>query len=58
MSLLYHLVFVIITIFILLKIIFYGLYEINTQNNKSGGIAIIFFSILVIVFTNIIVFLR
>lgn len=58
MSLLYHIVFVIITIFILLKIIFYGLYEINTQNNKSGGIAIICFSILVIVFTNIIVFLR
>lgn len=58
MSLLYHIVFVIITIFILLKIIFYGLYEINTQNNKSGGIAIICFSILVIIFTNIIVFLR
>lgn len=58
MNSLYHIVFIIITIFILLKTIFYGLYEIKTQNNKSGGIAIICFSILVIVFTNVIVFLR
>lgn len=58
MNLLYHIIFVIITLFILLKTIFYGLYEINSQNNKNGGISVICFSILAVVFTNIISFLR
>lgn len=58
MNLLYHFVFVIVTIFILIKTIFYGMFEIKTQNNKSGGIAVICFSIVVIVFANIMVFLR
>ncbi len=58
MSFLYHFLFIIITIYTLIKTIAYGLYEINTQNNKSGGISIICFSIIVILFVNIIVFLR
>lgn len=58
MNLLYHFLFIVVTIYVLIKTIFYGLYEINTQENKSGGIAVIFFSILVIVFANIIVLLR
>lgn len=58
MNFLYHSIFIIVTIFILLKTIFYGIYEINTENNKSGGIAVICFSILVIIFANIIVFFR
>lgn len=58
MNLLYHIIFVIITLFILIKTIFYGLYEINTQNNKNGGISVILFSVIAIVFTNIISFLR
>ena len=58
MNFLYHFIFIAITIFILIKTIFYGIYEINTENNKSGGIAVICFSILVVVFSNIIVFFR
>lgn len=58
MNFLYHFVFIIITIFILIKTIFYGLYEINAENNKSGGIAVICSSILIVVFANIIVFFR
>ena len=58
MNFLYHFIFIAITIFILIKTIFYGIYEINTENNKSGGIAVICFSILVVVFANIIVFFR
>lgn len=58
MNLLYHFTFVVISIFILVKTIFYGLYEINTENNKSGGISVIVFSVLVVVFTNVVVFLR
>lgn len=58
MNFLYNFVFIVVSLFILIKTIFYGLYEFNTQSNKSGGIAVICFSILVIVFANIIVFLR
>ena len=38
--------FIIFSIYVLLKTIFYALYEIKTQENKSGGIAIIVFSLL------------
>lgn len=58
MNFLFYIVFIITTVFILVKTIFYGLYEINTENNKSGGIAVICFSILVVVFTNVTVFIR
>ena len=58
MNFLYHFIFIVVTIFTLIKTIFYGLYEFNTQNNKSGGIAIICFSVLVIVFANIVVFFK
>lgn len=58
MNFLYHFIFIIITIYILLKTIFYALYEFNTLNNKSGGIAIICLSFLVVIFTNIIVFIK
>ncbi len=58
MNLLFHFTFILVTIFILIKTVFYGLYEFNNENNKSGGIAIICFSVLVIVFANVLVFLR
>ena len=58
MNFLYHFIFITVSIFILIKTIFYGLYEINTENNRSGGIAVIGFSALVVVFANIIVFFR
>ena len=56
MNLLFHFIFIVVTIFILIKTIFYGVYEINTENNKSGGIAVICFSILVVIFANIVLF--
>lgn len=58
MNFVYHFTFIVVTIFILIKTISYGLYEIKTQDNKSGGIAVICFSIIVVVFANIISFLR
>ena len=58
MEIIYHTIFLLITGFILIKTIFYGLYEINTLKNKVGGIVVICFSIIVIIFTNLIVFLR
>ena len=54
----YHILFSIISIYILLKTIGYALYEINTIQNKYGGIVIITFSIFVVIFSNIMVWLN
>lgn len=52
----YHVLFICITLFILLKTIFYGLYEFKTENNKFGGIGVIVFSSLATIFAYIVVF--
>lgn len=39
--------FVIVNIFIFVKVLAYGLYEIKQENNKFGGITVIVFSLLV-----------
>lgn len=54
-NIIYNFIFTIINIYILFKSIGYGLYEIEKENNKSGGLWVISFSILVTVFTNIII---
>lgn len=41
--------FVIVNIFIFIKVLAYGLYEIKQENNKFGGITVIVFSLLVAV---------
>ena len=37
--------FIIINIFIFIKVLAYGLYEIKQENNKFGGITVIIFSL-------------
>ncbi len=54
---LFLVLFLISSIFILLKIIGYALYEINTLHNKIGGIVTIIFSCLVIIFSNVVAWL-
>lgn len=58
MKLFFHFSFIIITIFILIKTIFYGVYEIKTEKNKTGGIAVIMLSIFTTILANIIMFFR
>ncbi|MCI8759726.1 MAG: hypothetical protein HFJ34_01140 [Clostridia bacterium] len=57
-SIVYHMLFLIISLYILLKAIGYAWYEINTIKNKIGGITVIAFSILVVIFSNIIIWLN
>ncbi|MBR0350398.1 MAG: hypothetical protein IJH76_00995 [Clostridia bacterium] len=57
-NMIYNFIFIIASILILIKAIAYGLYEIKNENNKSGGITIICFSVLVTIFVNIVVFFR
>lgn len=52
-----HILFLLTSLYILLKAIGYALYEINTIKNKMGGIVIITFSIFVIIFSNIMVWI-
>ena len=57
-SIIYFIVFLIITLYILLKTIGYAIYEIKEQNNKIGGIVIISFSTFVVIFANIMMLIR
>lgn len=57
-SIIYFIIFLIITLYILLKTIGYAIYEIKEQNNKIGGIVIISFSTLVVIFVNIMMLIR
>ncbi|MCI8273956.1 MAG: hypothetical protein HFJ55_07845 [Clostridia bacterium] len=52
-NIIFYTVFLFITAYILLKSIGYGLYEIKENKNKIGGICVISFSILVVIFANI-----
>lgn len=54
----YHFLFLMFSIFVLLKSIFYALYEIKTENNKPGGVTLICFYIIVIIFANVVVFFK
>lgn len=54
----YFIVFLITTIYILLKAIGYAIYEIKECNNKVGGIVVISFSTAVVIFVNIIMLIR
>lgn len=49
-TLIYNFLFIITSIFILFKAIGYGIYEIKEMENKSGGITVIIFSTLVVIF--------
>lgn len=54
----YHVLFLLISLFVLLKSIGYALYEINTIKNKSGGIVVIAFSVLVVIFSNVMIWIH
>ena len=56
--LIYHILFSIFTIYVLINSSSYGLYEINGENNKTGGITIIAFTIFSVIFSNIMVWLN
>ena len=53
-SIIYNLIFLLLSLYILLKTIGYAIYEIKELNNKVGGITIIAFSFIVVLFSNII----
>ena len=52
-----NIIFFIITFYILLRTIAYGIYELKEKNNKTGCVCVIVFSLFSIVFSNIIMWL-
>ena len=57
-SIVYNIIFLILTLYILLKTIGYAIYEIKEFNNKVGGIVIISFSTAVVIFANVMMLIR
>ncbi len=54
----FNVIFLLISLYILFKAIGYGIYEINEKENKSGGISVIAFSIIVVISSNIMMLIR
>jgi len=52
------LVVVFLSIWIFIKTLCYGIYEIKNNSNKPGGITIIIISIISLIFPNIIIYVR
>lgn len=51
-------VIVLLSIWIFLKTLFYGIYEIKNNSNKPGGITIIIVSIISLIFPNIMIYIH
>ncbi len=49
-TIIYNFFFIVTSIFILFKVIGYSIYEIKEMKNKVGGITVITFSTLVVIF--------
>ena len=54
----YHILFSIFTIYVLVNSTSYGIYEIKNEKNKTGGIAVISFTVFSVIFSNIMVWLN
>lgn len=57
-NIIYQALFFIATIYFLFKVIGFAIYEIHELNNKAGGITIIVFSNIVVLFSNVIMLLK
>lgn len=57
-NILYDIIFLLVSLYALLKAIGYAVYEIKELNNKVGGTTIIVFSIIVVIFANIVMIIN
>ena len=57
-NIIYQILFLFITLYILLRAVAYAIYEIQTLKNTTGGITVIVISTLIVVFVNIIMFFK
>ena len=57
-TIVHYIIFFLITLYILLKVIGYGIYEIKQEHNKFGGIVVITFSCFVVIFANLVLWFK
>ena len=55
LTLFYHIAFLIVSIYVLIKSISYGIYEINNEKNTFGGHLVIWTTVFIVIFDNIVV---
>ena len=55
LALFYHITFLLLSIYVLVKSISYGVYEINSEENKFGGHLVIWITVFIVIFDNIVV---
>ncbi len=58
LNVVYHALFLLFTIYVFIHTISYGMYEIKQENNKMGGYFVISFTVLTVIFSNIVVWLN
>lgn len=57
MRILFNCVFLVFTVYLFVRSVAYGLYEIRQEKNKLGGFAVICFNCSVLVFSNVVMWL-
>lgn len=58
LSILYHILFLIFTIYVFAESAYYALFEINNQKNKTGGICVIIFAFFCVIIGNIVIWMN
>lgn len=58
LNLMYHVLFLIFTIYVLIESISYGIFEIKKEENKFGGSCVIAFGVFCVIFGNIVVWMN
>lgn len=53
-----EIIIIVLSIYFFIKNISYGLFELNTQKNKAGGITILVTSAVALIVTNILIWIR
>ena len=55
LTLFYHIAFLTVSIYVLFQSISYGIYEMKTEKNKFGGHLVIWTTVFIVIFDNIVV---
>ena len=55
LTLFYHITFLLLSLYVLVKSISYGIYEITAEKNKFGGHLVIWLTLFIVIFDNIVV---
>ena len=57
-NIIYHIIFLFLSLYLTVKSSIYGIYEIKNKNNTAGGISVILLNIFCFIFTNAAVWLH